>query len=458
MDSLIWKMFSMKGYTLKKNIFLCIAAAALLWSCAEEVASPPSVSHPPGWKEKSAENFHGSKVLANMASGLDSSGTASCQTCHGEKYDGGSSGVACANCHPTFPHPPTWLDKNSELYHGAIVISSGTDSCETCHGADLKGGISGVACSKCHATYPHPPDWMDKNSDNFHGDAVFESGLESCKACHGENLDGGWSGVACSDCHGALFPHPDGWVNPTSQNFHGMFIRNEDWSMESCTSCHGSDYAGGTSGVSCITCHTQTGGPEACNTCHGNFSGQVADLKNWAPPEDLNKNTDTGSKGVGSHQVHLNPMNVASVDQLACLQCHRQLTGFDDPNHIKGGVQLQWHPLATDSDRVTPVWSAANATCADVYCHGNFEFSKESSAYTWAYTADAMTGYNPTIDWTKVGTGQTECGKCHGLPPTGHFPQEVEDCYVCHGTVVDNAGNIIDKTRHIDGKINVFDN
>ena len=430
----------------------------LLWSCSEEVASPPSVSHPPEWNEKTAENFHGSKVLENMASGLDPSGTASCQSCHGEEYEGGNSGVACADCHATFPHPPTWLDKDSELYHGAIVQESGSESCEVCHGADLSGGISGVACSDCHANFPHPAGWLDKESDDFHGDAVNSSGIESCKSCHGENFEGGWSGVACSDCHGGLFPHPDGWITPSDENFHGEYIRSDNWSLDGCTGCHGADYTGGSSGVSCVTCHSQTGGPEACNTCHGNYSGQVSDLVNWAPPEDLQKNTDTGSKGVGAHQEHLNTMNIASVDELGCQQCHRALSGFDDPNHIKGGVQLQWHPIATDSGRVTPVWSAGTATCSNVYCHGNFEFSKESSANQWVYTADVMTGNNPTLEWTMVGTGQAACGTCHGLPPDGHLPQALDDCFGCHGSVVDAAGNIIDKTKHIDGKINVFDN
>ncbi len=378
----------------------------LLWSCAEEVASPPSVSHPPEWNNQAADNFHGKKVLANITSGLDPTGTISCQSCHGE---------------------------------------------------DFNGGKSGVSCYDCHANFPHPPDWIDKNADNYHGDVVYDSGTESCKPCHGENLDGGPSGVACADCHGGLFPHPDGWINAASQNFHGVFIRNDNWSMSGCQGCHGVDYAGGGSGVSCLTCHSETNGPQACNTCHGNFSGPVSDLTNWAPPEDLEKNINTGSKGVGAHQVHLNPMNIASVNELGCLQCHRELRGFGDPNHIKGGVNLQWHPIATDSGRVTPLWSATNATCGDVYCHGNFEFSKESSAYQFAYTADAMTGNNPELTWTEVGTGQAACGTCHGLPPTGHIPQQLSDCHGCHGSVVDENGNIIDTTKHINGKINVFD-
>ena len=280
------------------------------------------------------------------------------------------------------------------------------------------------------------------------------SGTAACEDCHGADLSGGISGVACSDCH-SLFPHPSGWTNPASPNFHGVYIKGDDWSLSSCTGCHGEDFEGGSSGVSCTTCHSQTGGPEACNTCHGNFSGPVSDIRNWAPPEDLDKETATTAKGVGAHQAHLNTMDLASVNELGCNQCHAQLSGFDDPNHIKGGVQLHFDPLATDSGRVTPIWSGSSATCANVYCHGNFEFTRASSPYPWAYTDSAMTGNNPTLEWTKVGTGQADCGTCHGLPPAGHFPQELKDCYVCHGTVVDQDLNIIDKTKHINGVIDL---
>jgi predicted CxxxxCH...CXXCH cytochrome family protein len=392
-----------KGPALKTKIIISGALAVLLWSCATEVSSPPSVSHPPEWNTKTADNFHGNKVLADMASGYDQTGTASCQPCHGENYDGGKSGVACASCHPSFPHPSTWLDKDSEPFHGDVVDSLGTKVCEDCHGADLSGGISGVACSDCHS----------------------------------------------------LFPHPSGWANPNSPNFHGVYISEDNWSLSSCTGCHGADYEGGSSGVSCTTCHAQTGGPEACNTCHGNFAGPVSNISNWAPPEDLEKETATTAKGVGAHQTHLNTMDLAAVNELGCTQCHAQLSGFDDPNHITGTVQLEWNPLATDSGRVTPVWSESNATCANVYCHGNFEFTRASSPYPWAYTDSAMTGNNPTLEWTKVGTGQAACGTCHELPPAGHFPQELKDCYVCHGTVVDQDLNIIDKTKHINGKIDL---
>ena len=44
--------------------------------------------------------------------------------------------------------------------------------------------------------------------------------------------------------------------------------------MKQCQQCHGSNYNGGTAQSSCYNsgCHNTPGGPEACNTCHGDFA------------------------------------------------------------------------------------------------------------------------------------------------------------------------------------------
>ncbi len=102
----------------------------------------------------------------------------------------------------------------------------------------------------------------------------------------------------------ALTVHSEGWsgrsiVDPAQPpaDFHGNYIRAQNWQMSSCWTCHGKDYAGGISQVSCKTCHAKSGGPENCTTCHGDV--------NPAPPRDLSRNVSTSAKGVGAHQSHL---------------------------------------------------------------------------------------------------------------------------------------------------------
>ena len=114
----------------------------------------------------------------------------------------------------------------------------------------------------------HPSGWMIQSSDNFHGKAVESSIIksESCQSCHGTQYDGGTSQVSCYDakCH-ATYPHPDGFIDFTSADFHGNFIRDEvNWDITVCRDCHGADYAGGgDNDKNCLKCHTQADGPEA---------------------------------------------------------------------------------------------------------------------------------------------------------------------------------------------------
>ena len=103
----------------------------------------------------------------------------------------------------------------------------------------------------------HPSGWTDENSEDSHMAKISVKGIEDCKDCHGgvEKNDyfGGTSGVSCYDCHaGGPSGHPafEIWIGePTNLNFHGKDDSNR------CKLCHGNDFSGGISGVSCYVCH-----------------------------------------------------------------------------------------------------------------------------------------------------------------------------------------------------------
>jgi hypothetical protein len=57
--------------------------------------------------------------------------------------------------------------------------------------------------------------------------------------------------------------HPSGWADPTA---HGATAEQD---LSACTSCHGADFDGGMSGVSCNACHGSAGWREDCTFCHG---------------------------------------------------------------------------------------------------------------------------------------------------------------------------------------------
>ncbi len=223
---------------------------------------------------------------------------------------------------PSKSHPESWMRKRSPDFHGIKVMTAGHSSCQSCHGEDYQGGESETACFKCHPSYPHPGfEWRDHSDPNYHGQYIIDMdwNIQPCAGCHGEDFEGGRTDKSCFKCHGG-YPHRSGWTQKGEEHFHGRFIRTVYWSMTVCRSCHGEDYRGGKSGSSCYTCHPGKGGPEACNVCHGSS-------ENPAPPQDLYDHTDISYMGVGAHQVH-----VQKDDN--CSLCHNTPQSVADAGHI----------------------------------------------------------------------------------------------------------------------------
>ena len=82
----------------------------------------------------------------------------------------------------------------------------------------------------------HPEEWNTVQSADFHGEKVLAAGYESCKSCHGIDFKGGKSGVSCNDCH-ATFPHPDQWNLIGNANSHGEYIKATMSAMDNCKKC-----------------------------------------------------------------------------------------------------------------------------------------------------------------------------------------------------------------------------
>jgi hypothetical protein len=349
-------------------------------------------------------------------------------------------------------------------YHGKQLIDSPNkfEDCKQCHAADFSGGTAKVSCysSGCHlnpSINVHETGITDTQSSNFHGKFIadkFNGSMISCAQCHGDSYQGGLVSPSCASCHASIPVHVSGIVNPGSPNFHGKYIAaNLAWDMRACGSCHAANYSGGIAAPSCLTCHTGTNGPEACNTCHGSFS----DPSKIAPPRALNGSTETTYPGVGAHTLHLYENNLGS--DISCSTCHKYPQSVYADGHLgnDGKAEIIFGGLSIQGG-ANPSYNFTNNTCSDSYCHGNFKLSKSSSIYPFAYTDSIMSGNNKTVKWNSVGQDQAECGSCHGLPPIGHVPVSINACVNCHTGIVDVDGNIIDKSKHINGVINVFGN
>ena len=326
-------------------------------------------------------------------------------------------------------------------------------------------GILFVGCSKLQENITQPPTLslhskgnLDTSSVNFHGNVLKANNfnLDDCKKCHAADFNGGITDVSCYNCHN--YPHQPGIADTTSSDFHGKILLANKFVMDECQKCHSSDFSGnGSNKLNCRNCHTQSAGPLACNTCHGNF-GYPSRI---APPRDINGITSTDSITVGAHESHLYENDFAIV---ACENCHKVPNANNIKDHFNPIPQTNivvFDSLAIHGIASNAVFDANTGTCSNTYCHGNFEFKKSDAPAErqFVYTSDKMTGNFKTVKWTLLDGSQAPCGSCHGttdgfISPEGHEKYPLIECVACHSTVVNEKGEIIDKTRHINGQIN----
>ena len=324
------------------------------------------------------------------------------------------------------------------------------------------------SCAKLQDTLPtspdvsaHPAGWGDSTSAAFHATYLRGHGmhLDSCTTCHGDNFRGGTArSCAGSGCHNTtkyLF-HPDAWTDTLSAQFHGTTLRTNGFHFDSCRVCHGQDFTGGVVKATCSKsgCHVEAdNGPLACYNCHGD---RVAKL--WNPPRAVNGSTDENYAGVGQHAGHLYDTTLTVRVFQKCNVCHVVPATYDAPSHVDGpkatitiGDTLAFFrtntisgyrysdtlPTYTPAPRYDPV----TQTCSNVYCHGYFRNGNVTNAPKW------------------TGSEQDACGTCHGNPlthnpaPGGTHAKWKDGCDACHGDVVDANNNIINRSLHIDGKI-----
>ncbi len=219
--------------------------------------------------------------------------------------------------------------------------------------------------------------------------------------------------------------HPDGWAAPTR---HGMDAK---YQRDTCTTCHGADLTGGSSGVSCDSCHA-AGWRTNCTFCHGG-----TETSGGAPPRDID-NLGT-SLAFGPHTTH-----VTGTDHHAytCTECHLTPASATSPGHFIVGDSTPGVAEVFMADGLSSAGRYATGSCSNLYCHGN-----------------GRTGSGAVAS-----TATVSCGSCHGVHASGESAwsrmsgehhKHVNDanltCDTCHGTVVDNHDRIVGADLHVNG-------
>ncbi|MEW6509642.1 MAG: CxxxxCH/CxxCH domain-containing protein [Bacteroidota bacterium] len=279
----------------------------------------------------------------------------------------------------------------------------------------------------------HDEGWVGDGVANVHGKALKERDWDdaTCKNCHGATFAGGTSGVSCFTCHSA-YPHSVAF--PARR--HTNYLRAKNDPLNECRFCHGPQYTGGTvADVTCqrAGCHADASGnpksPETCNTCHGNFRAP-ANLTGYAlwlsaaPPKSVAGDTSASVTSVGAHQKHL--ATGTTGNPVNCQACHQVPSSISDAGHIGPlPAEVQFGDtlanLVTGDGTVVPASSYSAPTCANTYCHGNWKLRK----------ASAVRPNPPPVDPTLVYVDSVMVGA--KASPSWTAGASAGQCYSCHG-------------------------
>ena len=361
----------------------------------------------PGWLT-STGGTHASTATTNY---IANGGSSSCTECHGSDLAGGISSVSCfgntAGCH--HGPVPNWI---TAAVHGAVAKkapgSSGFASCQICHGKNFSGGGADVSCFTCHGvSAPHAPKpWRASGGTTLTHTTTDTANAPVCALCHypgslnnpaNHPATPAPAGTApgCFNntlCHAeAAAPHPVGasWVatSPAAQP-HGISAKATPGAAAGyayCQACHGTgtDFAGGSSGVSCYPCH----GPTS-NSPHAS---------QWR---------------TGDTYVHT---TTAEGNAPVCAYCHR-----DGANS----------PIAAPSP---PAPAGTAAGCFNgTLCHASVV--PHPVGASWVATSPAAQPHGISAKATPgAAAGYAYCQACHGTGTDFAGGSSGVSCYPCHG-------------------------
>jgi hypothetical protein len=344
-------MRSSRATIIRSIGILLVLGASVLGACGKankEAVFTPEVGHPEGWVAD-----HGGEYREAAPR---------CTGCHAADLSGGISAVSCFSvsfegiaCHPAGPaafiHPEGW---GAQAAHGprakaAPGAMEGLAWCQGCHGRDFGGGRVNSPCARCHGVpAPHPrAPWRGGLATHVTTD---EGNADVCSGCHRRSGAGGDPGCFNNTlCHAARGVHPGGWGDAGKHGAAAKRAPAGSAGFQSCGECHGANFSGDGSGVSCFSCHgikaphppapwrgrlthvtTEPRNASACIGCH----------RSRNPPPGVSpgcfNNTlchphEPGWAGPDLHGAGAKARPSATKGFPACQSCHGTLFGGGNP-------------------------------------------------------------------------------------------------------------------------------
>jgi predicted CxxxxCH...CXXCH cytochrome family protein len=381
-----------------------------------------------------------------------------CIACHGtapNRFDGGilsdpamfdaaSANCSTAGCHSgAGAHPARWQgdNDNSPAYrstHRAVSRNSIETGCALCHQVTDNGPQpnndapscfsasftnSDGSTTGCHAGGPGTAHDMPFSAPALHGGEA-KADLSACQACHGTpggtDFGGGSSGISCADCHGDAGAHPTRWQggNDTTVDYASSH-RDAGKQSTACAICH--DVAEGnprpnTNAPSCFSA-TFTNADGSTTGCHASGLEGSHPLPYTNP---LQHGADAKGNLSSCVPCHATPVDAGAGDNPRFNVAVGDLVNGCEDCHGTGTA----HP--------TPLWTGAGAT---------------SHATASRMAADCALCHGTSLDGPAGGGVGPACTDCH----TAGSPLTLTHCTSCHNWPADGQAPAGDQYPNRDG-------
>ena len=448
-------------------ILLALVLLGLLLTPRAAVAGQLGSLLSPGALAKAHQSLDGAKCQQCHEAGRKVS-AARCLTCHKPITDriAARKGVHrqatdCVGCHVehagvnadlrhldtrTFNHTTetgfplagvhTKVAVNCASCHKGRSFLDAKPDCSSCH-ADTHKGALGADCVRCHSTtaaFKAARSQFDHSKAQFqligghrritceqcHKNAVFKSvAFATCTSCHQEPHERRFS-ATCTSCHAT-----DNWKTKTVAHARTRFPLVGAHVQVTCAKCHTTDKMTDPLRFDrCSTCHTNVHRDsikENCDSCHSNTSFKGGKFDHA---------TQTTFALAGKHTG------------LACVKCHRAVSGADVPLARKtadfGGAKTACVSCHADKD---PHKGAYGRACDS--CHGPDTFSVKD--FRHPRDAAFFGGQHQPV----------ACEKCHA-PDRSDAPMRAGAtsmaCVSCHADVhLGQLANACDQCHTVDG-------